>query len=99
MLMWREVDGAHADWRWAFLVFVPPHGSTPSIHVNQKNKFHVDWSSCLFGEASHVRMGGALPRWRPPPHSPLIQLKIRINQSEMNSHYMPHLSIKLGFRL
>ena len=50
-------------------------------------------------EVSYVRIGGALPRWRPPPHSPLIQLRIRFSQWEMNLHYMPHLSIKLGFQL
>ena len=32
--------------------------------------------SIFAGEASYVRVGGALPRWRPPPHSCLPQARV-----------------------
>ena len=37
------------------------------VHVYALGRFIFD------GEASYVRVGGALPRWRPPPHSRLPQ--------------------------
>ena len=51
--------------------------------------------SALDGEASYVRVGSALPRWRPPPHSRLPDLKFKL-KSLLRVHEIKGIRLRFG---
>ena len=64
-------------------------------HSLLSSRLHACGGWIFVGDISKAEVGGALPRWRPPPHSRLPDLKFKL-KSLLRVHEIKGIRLKFG---